>query len=453
MHPQNPFLYRPKQHCTGGLQRTAFTVAAMKKPQYLLWQRQNHQVPRAETPLEVRESYSRSSLPRELRKYARSCIGSENHSSLLSRTNYIFVFFFLFRNSVLSHRKLNNLTLYGPPKVYAKSWVVFRDRRNVALFHAIEKCYFMRCVFTYIHHLCDWNTLQSKPVFTICLHAFFNSRCYLKGGYAIEKNWTTVEGDASTASHDIGARNAIETFWSRPTSGDVASAASQDIGARNAIEHFEEDQLLEMLQVSLVTVLAREMRLFFFLHRPSFRDAASAASTILAREMRLKFFEVDRRCCECMSLVTVLARGKRLKIFWSRPNFRDVVSAACHDIGARNVIEIFWNRPTFGDVASAAGHDIGARNAIENVWSRPMFGDVASAASHDIGARNAIENVWSRPMFGDVASAASHDIGAREMRLKSFRRRSNFGDVASATSHEIRARNVIESFFNCISCQ
>ena len=29
------------------------------------------------------------------------------------------------------------------------------DRRNVALFHAIEKCYFMRFVFTYIHYLCD----------------------------------------------------------------------------------------------------------------------------------------------------------------------------------------------------------------------------------------------------------------------------------------------------------
>ena len=47
------------------------------------------------------------------------------------------------------------------------------DRRNVALFHAIEKCYFMRFVFTYIHHLCDWNTLRCKPVFTICLYTFF----------------------------------------------------------------------------------------------------------------------------------------------------------------------------------------------------------------------------------------------------------------------------------------
>ena len=43
---------------------------------------------------------------------------------------------------------------------------------------------------------------------------------------------------ASGASHDIGARNAIEIFRSRPSFGDVASAASHNIGARNAIESF-----------------------------------------------------------------------------------------------------------------------------------------------------------------------------------------------------------------------
>ena len=35
---------------------------------------------------------------------------------------------------------------------------------------------------------------------------------------------------------DIGARIAIKSFRSRPTFGDVASGASHDIGARNAIE-------------------------------------------------------------------------------------------------------------------------------------------------------------------------------------------------------------------------
>ena len=36
----------------------------------------------------------------------------------------------------------------------------------------------------------------------------------------------------------IGARNAIESFSSRPSVGDVASGASHYIGARNAIEIF-----------------------------------------------------------------------------------------------------------------------------------------------------------------------------------------------------------------------
>ena len=38
--------------------------------------------------------------------------------------------------------------------------------------------------------------------------------------------------------HTAHARNAIEIFRSRPTFGDVASGASHDIGARNAIEIF-----------------------------------------------------------------------------------------------------------------------------------------------------------------------------------------------------------------------
>ena len=50
--------------------------------------------------------------------------------------------------------------------------------------------------------------------------------------------WKTIEDDASAAIHDNGARNAIETFWSRPTFVDAASAATHDIGAKNAIENF-----------------------------------------------------------------------------------------------------------------------------------------------------------------------------------------------------------------------
>ena len=74
--------------------------------------------------------------------------------------------------------------------------------------------------------------------------------------------------------------------------GDVASGAGHDIGARNAIEIFEVDKCLEMLRVSLVTILAR------------------------AREMRLKFFEVDQ-ASEMLRvpLVTILAQEMRLEIF------------------------------------------------------------------------------------------------------------------------------------------
>ena len=243
-----------------------------------------------------------------------------------------------------------------------------------------------------------------------------------------------------------------------------------------------------------------------------------ALVTILAREMRLKFLQVDQRLEMLrVPLVTILAREMRLNFFWSRPTFGDVASAASHDIGARNAIEIFWSRPTFGDVASGASHDIGARirNAIEFFevdqrlemlrvplvtilaremrlkffevdqalemlrvalvtilaremrlkffWSRPTFGDVASGASHDIGARNAIEIFWK---FFEVDRALEMlrvplvTTLAREMRFYLFFwSRPTFGDVASGASHDIGARNAIETFlkstnvWRCCECR
>ena len=64
--------------------------------------------------------------------------------------------------------------------------------------------------------------------------------------------------------------------------------------------------------------------------------------TILAREMRLKYFQVDQ-ALEMLRvpLVTILAREMRLEIFRSRPMFGDVASGARQDIGVRNAIEIF----------------------------------------------------------------------------------------------------------------
>ena len=98
-----------------------------------------------------------------------------------------------FSGFLLSHWLNSNLSLSTSGGVFSSdAWTLTRtsrifftergkwvstpliwDRRKVSLFHVIEKCYFMRFVFTYIHHLCDWNTLRCQPVFTICLHTFF----------------------------------------------------------------------------------------------------------------------------------------------------------------------------------------------------------------------------------------------------------------------------------------
>ena len=99
---------------------------------------------------------------------------------------------------------------------------------------------------------------------------------------------------ARVAGHDIGARNAIEFFLCRPSFGDVASVASHDIGARNAIDFFEGDQTLEMMRVSPVTILAREMRLKFLKSTKLWRRWECPLVTILEGENRLKIFEADQ---------------------------------------------------------------------------------------------------------------------------------------------------------------
>ena len=133
--------------------------------------------------------------------------------------------------------------------------------------------------------------------------------------------------------HEIGARNAIEIFFkttklwrccecrqsrywrekcywkflksTKLWSGDVASAAGHDIGARNAIETFfkSTNLSLEMLRVPLVRILAREMRLNIFSSRPSFGDVASAASHDGGARTAIESFLKSTklwRCCECL---------------------------------------------------------------------------------------------------------------------------------------------------------
>ena len=150
-------------------------------------------------------------------------------------------------------------------------------------------------------------------------------------------------------------------------------------------------------------------------------------------------------------------------------------------------LKIFWSRPSFRDVASAAGHDIGTRNAIENFWSRLSFGHVASAASHNIGARNAIENFlnylkstklwrccecrlsryWREKCdwkFFEVDQALEMlrvplvTILAREMRLKIFWifwSRPSFGDGDSAARREKCDWKFLKStkLWTCCECR
>ena len=158
----------------------------------------------------------------------------------------------------------------------------------------------------------------------------------------------------------------LNFFSSRPSFGDVASDASHDIGARNAIENFQVDRALEMLRVPLVTIVAREMRLNFFEVDQDLEMLRVPLVTIMTREMGLKIFEVDQRL-EMLQvpLVTILAREMRLKFFEVDQRL-EMLRVPLVTILAREMrLKFFSSRPSFGDVASAASHDTGARNAIK----------------------------------------------------------------------------------------
>ena len=69
----------------------------------------------------------------------------------------------------------------------------------------------------------------------------------------------TCDCERGRFCHDIGAGYAIETC--NPLGLCGASAASHEVGARNAIESFSTKQALEVLRGPLVTILARYMGL------------------------------------------------------------------------------------------------------------------------------------------------------------------------------------------------
>ena len=70
--------------------------------------------------------------------------------------------------------------------------------------------------------------------------------------------------------HDIGAGYAIETCNPLKLCG--ASAANHEVGARNAIESFLTKQALEVLRGPLVTKLARYMRVKIDIFSTNFKE-------------------------------------------------------------------------------------------------------------------------------------------------------------------------------------
>ena len=61
----------------------------------------------------------------------------------------------------------------------------------------------------------------------------------MKGVRFSDQKFRVIQCDASAGSHDVGARNAIEIFWSRPSFGEIANMQLVTIlAARNAIEIF-----------------------------------------------------------------------------------------------------------------------------------------------------------------------------------------------------------------------
>ena len=164
------------------------------------------------------------------------------------------------------------------------SVVKFGDRRNVALLMLLKSAVLCDLyLLTYI--ICPSETPCDAYLFLpFASIQCFNSRCYLKGGFAIEKSWTIIEGDANATVHDVlGREMRLKIF-------------------------FEVGHALEMVQVPLVTIeLVQEMRLSFFWSRPSFWDVVSTARhDIGMRNGIVKFWsrpsDQALRCCKfCFS--------------------------------------------------------------------------------------------------------------------------------------------------------
>ena len=89
----------------------------------------------------------------------------------------------------------------------------------------------------------------------------------------------TCDCEQGRICHDIGAVYAFETC--NPLRLCSASAASHEVGARIAIESFSTKQGLEVLRGPLVTILVRYMRLKNDIFQQTLKRFPSAASHVI----------------------------------------------------------------------------------------------------------------------------------------------------------------------------
>ena len=132
----------------------------------------------------------------------------------------------------------------------------------------------------------------------------------------------TCDCEQGRFCHDIDAGYAIETCNPLRLCG--ASASNHEVGARNAIESFLTKQALEVLRGPLVTILARYMRLTSF--QRAFPSAASHVIGSLAPDIVEKTFNRISRA----NIVTSATRNISKR--WSTSkNFNRISRANMHD--------------------------------------------------------------------------------------------------------------------------
>ena len=89
-----------------------------------------------------------------------------------------------------------------------------KKRGTVLLFFMLMKSAISFYLHSLTHIICPSETpFDANLCLPFATIQFFNSKCYLKGGYAIQKCWTIIEDIVMDTSHNMGARYATEKNW------------------------------------------------------------------------------------------------------------------------------------------------------------------------------------------------------------------------------------------------